>query len=155
MVYWFQAVSQKLILTGLPLSRQYEILWLIPDFSRPRLSSTVSPRCSPRKFSKLGSSTWLKINFRQQNSPTFPWFLEFCRKFPDFLGKFPDFQMSLSNSLTFPGLPGQWQPCSEYLTKNLIECVLNNVCLLPLLRTAMIRNHMEKNWTYLKTLSNC
>ena len=32
-------------------------------------------------------------------------------KFPDFLGKFPDLQGSLSNSLTFPGFPGQWQPC--------------------------------------------
>ena len=31
-------------------------------------------------------------------------------KFPDFLGKFPDLQGSLSNSLTFPGFPGQWQP---------------------------------------------
>ena len=82
-----------------------------PDFSRPRLSSTVSPRpfrglgvCSPRKFSKLGYSTQLKMNFRQQNSLTFPWLLEFCRKFPGF-------QRSLSNSPTFPGFPGQWQPC--------------------------------------------
>ena len=29
----------------------------------------------------------------------------------DFLGKFPDLQGSLSNSLIFPGFPGQWQPC--------------------------------------------
>ena len=49
-----------------------------PDFSRPRLSSTVSPRpfrgsgdMLPRKSSKLGSSAWLKMNFRQQNSLTF------------------------------------------------------------------------------------
>ena len=59
------------------------------------------------KFSKLGSSTWLKINFRQQNSLTFPWLLEICCKFPDF-------QRSLPNSLTFPGFPGQWQPCMTY-----------------------------------------
>ena len=39
-----------------------------PYFSRPRLGSTVSPR---PKFSKLGSSTWLKMNFRQQNPLTF------------------------------------------------------------------------------------
>ena len=39
-----------------------------PDFSRPRLGSTVSLR---PKFSKLGSSTWLKMNFRQQNPLTF------------------------------------------------------------------------------------
>ena len=52
-----------------------------PDFSRPRLGSTVSPR---PKFSKLGSSTWLKMNFRQQSPLTFPWLLEFCHKFPDF-----------------------------------------------------------------------
>ena len=84
-----------------------------PDFLRPRLSPTVSRRpfrglgaCSPRKFSKLGPSTWLKMNFRQQNSL-------FCRKFSDFLGKFPDFQRYLSNSITFLGFPGQWQPCSS------------------------------------------
>ena len=32
--------------------------------------------------------------------------LEFCRKFPDFLGKCSDFERSRSNSLTFPGFPG-------------------------------------------------
>ena len=52
-----------------------------PYFFRPRLGSTVRPR---PKFSKLGSSTWLKMNFRQQNPLTFPWLLEFCHKFPDF-----------------------------------------------------------------------
>ena len=28
------------------------------------------------------------MNFRQQNSLTFPWLVEFCRKFPDLLGNF-------------------------------------------------------------------
>ena len=60
-----------------------------PDFSRPRPSSTwVGDHLgglgawSPRKFLKLGSSTWLKMNFRQQNSLTFgilsqiPWLFQ-------------------------------------------------------------------------------
>ena len=46
------------------------------------------------------------MGFRQQNS------LKFCRKFPDFLVRFSDCQVSLSNSSTFPGFPGQWQPCN-------------------------------------------
>ena len=37
--------------------------------------------------------------------------MEFCRKFSDVLGKFTNFLGSLSNSLTFPGFPCQWQPC--------------------------------------------
>ena len=65
-----------------------------PYFSRPRLGSTVSPR---PKFSKLGSSIWLKINFRQQN---------------------PDFWNFVTNSLTFQGFPGQSQPCTVELTAN-------------------------------------
>ena len=64
------------------------------------------------------------MNFRQQNSLTFPWLLEFCRKFPDFLGKFPDFQRSLSNSLTFPGFPGQWQPCIYFWNEQNIHIIL-------------------------------
>ena len=51
-------------LSGLPLSRQYEI----PLLFQTKISSTVRPR---PKFSKLGSSTWLKMNFRQQNPLTF------------------------------------------------------------------------------------
>ena len=62
------------------------------DFSRSSLSSTVIPRpfrgwggaCSPRKFSKLGPLTWLKMNFRQQHSLTFPWLSEVSFKFLDF-----------------------------------------------------------------------
>ena len=45
--------------------------------------------------------------------------MEICCKFPDFLGKFPDFQRSLSNSLTFPGFPGQRQPC--HLCKKIVD----------------------------------
>ena len=62
-----------------------------PDFSVPRLSSTVSPRPfrglwghAPQKISKLGYLTRLKINFRQQNSLTFP-----------------DVRNSVAHSLTF------------------------------------------------------
>ena len=61
-----------------------------PDFSRPRLSSTVILRPF-RGFSELGPSTWLKMNFRQQNSVTFPWLSEICGKLPDLLGKLPYF----------------------------------------------------------------
>ena len=53
-----------------------------PDFSRPRLGSTVSPR---PKFSKLGSSTWLKWI----SDSKIPWL-------------FPDFWNFVTNSLT-PG----------------------------------------------------
>ena len=55
-----------------------------PDFSRLQLNSYACPRLlkgggegglgasSPRKFSQLGCSDWLKMNFTQQNSLTFP-----------------------------------------------------------------------------------
>ena len=108
--YTLKAATQMLI-AGLLLSRQYEIPWRFPDFSEDHNKALQwvwdhfggLGACSPWKFLKLGSSTWLKMNFRQQNSLTFPWRLEFCLKFSDFLGKFPDFEKSRWNSLTFPG----------------------------------------------------
>ena len=36
--------------------------------------------CSPIKFSKLGRSDWLKMNFTQQNCLTFPWLSLFLKK---------------------------------------------------------------------------
>ena len=75
-----------------------------PDFSKPRLSSTMIPRPSrvwrhaPQKIFKI-----MICNLAENELLT--------TKFPDFLGKFPDLQGSLSNCLTFPGFPGQWQPC--------------------------------------------
>ena len=63
---------------------------------------------SPRpKFSKLGSSTWLKINFRQQNPLTF-----------GILSQIP---------LTFQGFPGQSQPCTVELTAN-VRKTLHELC---------------------------
>ena len=51
-------------LSGLPLSRQYEIPLLFQ--TKIRLYREAEP-----KFSKLESWTWLKMNFRQQNPLTF------------------------------------------------------------------------------------
>ena len=91
--------------TGLPLSRQYEIPWLFQTkIKLYRESETTEGglgACSPGKFSKLGSSTWLKMNFRQQKFPDFfltfgilsripwlfrqiPWLSEVSFKFHDF-----------------------------------------------------------------------
>ena len=42
--------------------------------------------------------------------------------------KFPDFQGSLSNSLTFPGFPGQWQPCKAVT----FQQFFNWFCFVPL-----------------------
>ena len=39
------------------------------------------------------------------------------------LGKFPDFQRSLSNFLTFPAFPGQWQP----RVKEILPVALGNI----------------------------
>ena len=89
----------------------------VPDFSRPGLSSTVSLRPF-RKLSKLRSSTWLKMNFRQKNSLTFPDFWNSVTNSLTFLGKFLDFQRFLSNSLTFPGFPGQQKPCLKTSLQN-------------------------------------
>ena len=49
-------------------------------------------------------------------------------KFPDFLGKFFDLQGSLSNSLTFPGFPGQWEPCKA----GTFQQFFNWFCFVPL-----------------------
>ena len=50
--------------------------------------------------------------------------MEFCHKFPNLFGISPDFQMSLSNSLTFPG---QRQPCTYLiLLKTGLDLTLKN-----------------------------
>ena len=80
-----------------------------PDFSRPRLSSTVISRPFRGSGGMLPQRTFkIRVFSLAENEFQTTKFrlLEFCRKFPDFLGKFPDFEMSLSNSLSFPGFPG-------------------------------------------------
>ena len=54
--------------------------------------------------------------------------MEFCRKLSEFLGKFPDILGSLSNSLTFPGVPCQWQPCKSVT----FQQFFNWFCFVPL-----------------------
>ena len=87
------------------VSRRDEISRLFPNFFRLRLDSYVCLRlvrslgaCSRRKFSKLGCSDWLKINFTQQNSLTLLVFFNNPRLFPDFFSLH-------RNSLTFSGFP--------------------------------------------------
>ena len=93
-----------------------------PDFSKPRLSSTMIPRPSrgsggmlPQKIFKIRI-----FNLAENELLT--------TKFPDFLGKFPDLQGSLSNSLTFPSFPGQWQPCKAAT----FQQFFNLFCFVPL-----------------------
>ena len=90
---------------------------IFPDFSRPRLSSTVSLKPF-RKVSKLRSSTWLIMNFKQNNSLTCPDFWNSVTNPLIFLGKFLDFYRFLWNSLTFPGFPGQQKPCLKTSLQN-------------------------------------
>ena len=54
-----------------------------------------------KKIFKIRIFSLAKNDFQKQNSLTFPWRLEICRKFPDILGRFSDIQRSISNSLTF------------------------------------------------------
>ena len=51
----------------------------------------------PQKIFKINIFNLAENEFQTTKFPD----LEFCCKFPDFLGKFPGFQGSLSNSLTF------------------------------------------------------
>ena len=91
-----------------------------PDFSRPRLGCTLSLR---PKFSKLGSSTWLKMNFRQQNPLTFG----ILSQIPWLFRQIPWLLEAISNSLTFQGFPGQSQPCTVELTANVRKPCMNYV----------------------------
>ena len=78
----------------------------------------------PRKILKLGSSAWLKMNFRQQNSLTFPLLLEFCRKFPDF-------QRCHSNFLTFPGFQVSGNPAKNISNKTYRSTGCREIITLP------------------------
>ena len=89
-----------------------------PAFSRPRLGSTVSPR---PKFSKLGSSTWLKMNFRQQNLLTFgilsqiPWLFKVFQvsRNPALLSSLP-----MSENLAWI----MWMDWNKYLIIGAVIC---------------------------------
>ena len=116
--WYFSHIGQS---PRLPFSRQYEIPWLFQ--TKIKLLPWFQDHLGgfggmlTRKFSKLESSTWLKMNFRQQNSLTL-----------GILSQIPWLSGSLSNSLTFPGFPGQWQPCKAVT----FQQFFNWFCFVPL-----------------------
>ena len=88
-----------------------------PDFSRPGLSSTVSPRPfrgiwghAPLENFKMRIFNLAENEFQTTNIPDF-W---------NSAANSLTFWRFLSNSLTFPGFSSQWQPCvsSLMLVKN-------------------------------------
>ena len=56
----------------------------------------------PQKIFEIRIFNLAEMDFRQQNSLTFLWLLEFCRKLSDFLGKFPDFYRFSRSVATLP-----------------------------------------------------
>ena len=84
----------KMHKTGLQLFRQYEIPWLFPNFSRPRLSSTVSRRPFRGVWGHAPAENFqnydLQLGWKWISDNKIPWL-------------FPDFWNSVANSLTFRG----------------------------------------------------
>ena len=92
-------------LSGLPLSRQYEIPWLFQTKIRLYHESET-------KIFKIRIFNLAENEFQTIKSPG---------------GLFPDFWNFVTNSLTFQGFPGQSQPCTVELTANVRKPCMNYV----------------------------
>ena len=88
-----------------------------PDFSRPRLSSIVSPRPSRVVWGHAPQENFqnedLQLSWKWISDNKIPWF-------------FPDFWNSVTDSPTFPGFTGQWQPCLRCLKNAFLKSLLKD-----------------------------
>ena len=87
--------GNNLLFTGLPLSRQYEIPWLLPDFFRPRLSSTMIPRPFRGVWGHAPTENFQNLDLQLGGKQI---------SYDKILWLFPDVWNSVANSLTFRGL---------------------------------------------------